>query len=55
MIATDAFDAYKKATGAKVDEATGLLTVTAEQFKKMKSLYFKIGEVGALVILREKR
>ncbi|KAL1692556.1 aspartic peptidase domain-containing protein [Schizophyllum commune] len=44
MIATDAFDAYKKATGAKVDEATGLLTVTAEQFKKMKSLYFKIGE-----------
>ncbi|KAI5836292.1 acid protease [Schizophyllum commune Tattone D] len=44
MIATDAFDAYKKATGAKVDEATGLLTVTTEQFKKMKSLYFKIGE-----------
>ncbi|KAL1745801.1 aspartic peptidase domain-containing protein [Schizophyllum fasciatum] len=43
MIATDAFEAYKKDTGAKMDEVTGLLTVTEEQFKHLKSLFFKIG------------
>ncbi|TRM60642.1 aspartic peptidase domain-containing protein [Schizophyllum amplum] len=44
MISTDAFNAYKKATGAKLDENTGLLTVTEEQFKNMQSMMFHIGE-----------
>ncbi|KDR83017.1 hypothetical protein GALMADRAFT_863793 [Galerina marginata CBS 339.88] len=44
LIATDAFKAYEKATGAKLDQSTGLLTVTAAQFAKMKSLFFNIGD-----------
>lgn len=43
MIATDGFQAYQKATGAKMDEETGLLTVTNAQFKKMESMFFNIG------------
>ncbi|KAF7351596.1 Acid protease [Mycena sanguinolenta] len=44
MIATDAFQAYQKATGAKADSATGLLTVTESQFENMQSLFFQIGD-----------
>jgi hypothetical protein len=44
MIATDAFQAYQKATGATADSTTGLLTVTAAQFAKMQSLVFQIGD-----------
>jgi len=44
MIATDAFQAYQKATGATLDSATGLLTVTEAQFEKMESLNFQIGD-----------
>ncbi|KAG7088137.1 hypothetical protein E1B28_012159 [Marasmius oreades] len=43
MLPTDTFDMYKKATGAVVDRATGLLSVTATQFKKMKNMEFHIG------------
>ena len=43
MIATDAFDKYQRATGAKMDQATGLLTVTDSQFESMQSLFFNIG------------
>ncbi|KZT27469.1 acid protease [Neolentinus lepideus HHB14362 ss-1] len=43
LIATDAFQKYEKATGATMDQATGLLTLTEEQFKNLKSLYFNIG------------
>ncbi|KAG7088152.1 hypothetical protein E1B28_012173 [Marasmius oreades] len=43
MLATETFEKYKKATGAVFDRATGLLTVTDEQFKKMKSMEFHIG------------
>ncbi|KZV75452.1 acid protease [Peniophora sp. CONT] len=42
-IATDAYTQYMSDTGATVDENTGLLTVTADQFKAMKSLFFTIG------------
>jgi hypothetical protein len=45
LIATDAFKAYQKATGAKLDSTTGLLTVTPEQFENMQSLFFHIGGV----------
>lgn len=43
LIATDAFNAYKKATGATADTATGLLKVSKSQFSALKSLDFKIG------------
>jgi hypothetical protein len=43
LIATDAFQAYQQATGATLDSVTGHLTVTQEQFDKMQSLYFNIG------------
>jgi hypothetical protein len=39
----DAFSAYQKATGARLDNETGLLTVTEAQFKQLKNLDFKIG------------
>ncbi|GJE88453.1 pepsin-like aspartic proteases [Phanerochaete sordida] len=43
MIATDAFQAYQKATGATMDQATGLLKLTEAQFNKLQSLFFTIG------------
>ncbi|KAJ6611444.1 acid protease [Mycena sp. CBHHK59/15] len=43
LLATDAFQAYQQATGATADSATGLLTVTNEQFDQMQSLFFQIG------------
>ncbi|CAA7262864.1 unnamed protein product [Cyclocybe aegerita] len=46
MIASDAFKAYEKATGATMDRTTGLLTVTEEQFGKMESLFFEIGSTA---------
>ncbi|VDC06882.1 unnamed protein product [Peniophora sp. CBMAI 1063] len=42
-IATDAYNKYVSATGAKLDSSTGLLTVTATQYAALKSLYFTIG------------
>jgi len=46
MIATDAFQAYEKATGAKLDKTTGLLTITESQFNNLQSLFFNIGGVS---------
>lgn len=43
LIATDAFQAYQKATGAKLDNTTGLLTITEAQFENLQSLFFNIG------------
>ncbi|KIL59047.1 hypothetical protein M378DRAFT_15078 [Amanita muscaria Koide BX008] len=43
LIASDAFQAYQQATGATLDSATGLLTVTQQQYDNMQSLFFKIG------------
>ena len=43
MIATDAFQKYQQATGAKMDNATGLLTLTEDQFDNLQSLFFNIG------------
>jgi len=44
LLATDAFQEYQNATGAALDSATGLLTVTQAQFDNMQSLFFKIGK-----------
>ncbi|KAI9439315.1 aspartic peptidase A1 [Lactarius indigo] len=43
LIATDAFDRYKSATGAALDASTGLLRITPAQFSNLKSLFFIIG------------
>ncbi|KAI0333691.1 acid protease [Cubamyces sp. BRFM 1775] len=43
LLATDAFQAYQSATGATMDNATGLLTITQEQFDALQSLFFTIG------------
>ncbi|KAG7445696.1 acid protease [Guyanagaster necrorhizus] len=43
LLSSGAFEKYTKATGAKMDETTGLLSVTEAQFKKMKNLSFNIG------------
>ncbi|KAJ7913490.1 family A1 protease [Mycena leptocephala] len=42
MIPTQTFNDYKQATGATCDEATGLLTVTAQQYECMQSMTFTI-------------
>ncbi len=43
MIATDAFQKYESTTGAKLDQTTGLLTLTESQFENLQSLFFTIG------------
>lgn len=43
LIATDAFDTYKTATGATLDETTGLLKITSDQYSRLKPLVFTIG------------
>ena len=45
LLATDAFQAYEKATGAKMDQSTGLLTLSESQFENLQSLFFTIGGV----------
>ncbi|EDR13127.1 uncharacterized protein LACBIDRAFT_230227, partial [Laccaria bicolor S238N-H82] len=43
LIATDAFQAYQQATQAILDQTTGLLTITDDQFAQLESLFFQIG------------
>ncbi|KAK0441680.1 acid protease [Armillaria borealis] len=43
LMSSGACKKYMEATGAKMDEATGLLCVTKEQFGKMENLCFKMG------------
>lgn len=43
MIATDAFQAYQKQTGATMDNTTGLLKLSESQFENLQSLFFTIG------------
>jgi pepsin A len=43
LIATDAFKTYKTATGATLDETTGLLKITPDQYSNLKPLIFTIG------------
>ncbi|KAG2368437.1 aspartic proteinase from Irpex Lacteus [Suillus spraguei] len=42
-IATDGFVKYQSATGATLDEATGLLTVSSAKYNALKNLDFHIG------------
>ncbi|KAH9051557.1 aspartic peptidase A1 [Lactarius deliciosus] len=43
LIATDAFNRYKTATGAVLDGTTGLLKITSTQFSNLQSLFFTAG------------
>ncbi|PPR05338.1 LOW QUALITY PROTEIN: hypothetical protein CVT26_011601 [Gymnopilus dilepis] len=43
LLATDGFDAYQAATGAVLDQTTGLLTLTAAQFSNLQNLDFTTG------------
>ncbi|KAG1735331.1 aspartic peptidase domain-containing protein [Suillus paluster] len=45
LIATDAFDTYKSKTGASLDNTTGLLKISSDQYNQLSSLYFTIGSV----------
>ncbi|KAG6919857.1 hypothetical protein DXG01_015564 [Tephrocybe rancida] len=42
LIATDAFEKYRDLTGAVLDKATTLLSITPAQFDKLPSLFFDI-------------
>ncbi|KAF8816929.1 aspartic peptidase A1 [Phlegmacium glaucopus] len=46
LIATNAFNAYKTATGATSDRTTGLLKLTPTQFANLKSLFFQTTSGG---------
>ena len=48
LIATDAFQAYQNATGAVLDEATGLLKITKDQYANLKSVFFTRYSVSIL-------
>ncbi|KAJ3545680.1 hypothetical protein NM688_g5601 [Phlebia brevispora] len=41
-IATDAYDRYQAATGATLDQTTGLLTITEDQYNNLADLLFEI-------------
>ncbi|KAI1786237.1 acid protease [Ganoderma leucocontextum] len=43
LLASDALAKYQKATGAVLDNNTGLLKITSAQFAKLQSLFFHIG------------
>lgn len=43
LLATQGYNAYVKATGAKLDETTGLLKITSSQFSALQNLNFDIG------------
>ncbi|KAI0356843.1 aspartic peptidase A1 [Trametes cingulata] len=43
LLATDAFERYKNYTGGVLDEDTGLLRITPEQYGNLQNLNFKIG------------
>lgn len=43
----DALERYRLATGAVLDQETGLLRITQAQFAKLESLFFEIGGVRA--------
>jgi len=47
-LASDAFTSYQQATGAVLDNDTGLLRLTRAQFRNLKSLFFTIHGVSPL-------
>ena len=49
LIANDALTQYQQLTGAVLDNATGMLTVTSTQFAKLQNLTFVIDGVCILL------
>jgi len=45
LLATDAYNKYKSATGATLDSTTGLLRISTSQYSKLSSLFFTISGV----------
>ena len=46
----DAYNAYKTATGAVEDQATGLLRLTPDQYNNLRSLFFNVsGSIFELI------
>ncbi|KAG1737825.1 acid protease [Suillus paluster] len=43
LIASEAFKAYQSATGATLDDTTGMLKITSDQYSNLKPLIFTIG------------
>ena len=48
MLCADALQRYQRATGAVMDNATGLLRLTQAQFQNLQSLFFNINGVRRL-------
>lgn len=46
LIASDAYNRYVTATGAVLDNATGLLRITSAQYANLQSLFFHINGVN---------
>jgi len=47
-IASDAFTRYQQATGAVIDQGTGLLCLTLAQYQNLESLFLNINGVSPL-------
>ncbi|KAG2355984.1 aspartic peptidase domain-containing protein [Suillus spraguei] len=45
LIPTDAFNKYQSATGATLDESTGFLKISSDQYSQLSSLHFNTGGV----------
>jgi cathepsin E len=45
LIASNAFDAYQKASGGVIDNDSGLLRITSSQYDGLQNLYFVISGV----------
>ena len=50
MFFVAAYDAYAKATGATFDKDVKLLSIPADKYDNLKSLYFNIGSVSDIVV-----
>ena len=50
MFFVAAYDAYAKATGATFDKDVKLLSIPADKYDNLKSLYFNIGSVSGIVV-----
>ena len=48
LLCTEAYNKYQNATGGVVDSTTGLLVLTSEKYKNLKSLFFHINGVCVL-------
>ena len=48
LIATDAFDRYRKCTGAVFDQDTQFLKITPAQYENLKSIFVHVAGVCVL-------